>query len=55
MKDRKRMKKTREKRVESLRKQIDKHEDKILEEGGRLDTTKDYWKKETGVLFWSHL
>ena len=40
------MKKIREKRIESLNKQIDKHQDKIEIEKGRLDTTKDYWRKE---------
>ena len=40
------MKKIRGKRITSVGKQIDKHEDKIEKEKGRLDTTKDYWKKE---------
>ena len=51
MKDKKRMKKVRKKRVKSLRKQIEKHEDKIKHEKGRLDTTKDYWKKEIDEKF----
>lgn len=51
MKDKKRMKKLREKRMKSLRKQIDKHEEKIQKEKGRLDTTKDYWKKEIDEKF----
>ena len=51
MKDRKRMKKTREKRIKSLKKQVDKHEEKIEKEKGRLDTTKDYWKKEIDEKF----
>ena len=45
-KDTKHMKKVREKRIESLNRQIDKHEEKIEIEKGRLDTTKDYWRKE---------
>lgn len=51
MKDRKRMKKIREKRIKSFQKQIDKHEEKIQKEKGRLDTTKDYWKKEIDEKF----
>ena len=51
MRDRKRMKKTREKRIKSLKKQVDKHEEKIEKERGRLDTTKDYWKKEIDEKF----
>jgi len=45
------MKKTREKRIKSLKKQVDKHEEKIEKEKGRLDTTKDYWKKEIDEKF----
>ena len=51
MEDKKRMKKLREKRIKSLKKQIDKHEGKIQKEKGRLDTTKDYWKKEIDEKF----
>jgi len=51
MKDRKHMKKMREKRIKSVQKQINKHEEKILNEKGRLDTTKDYWKKEIDEKF----
>ena len=51
MKDRKHMKKIREKRMKSIQKQIDKHEEKILNEKGRLDTTKNYWKKEIDEKF----
>ena len=51
MKDRKHMKKIREKRIKALQKQIDKHEDKIQKEKGRLDTTKDYWRKEIDEKF----
>ena len=51
MKDRKRMKKIREKRVKSIKKQIDEHEEKIKTEKGRKDTTKDYWKKEINEKF----
>lgn len=50
-KDRKHMKKIREKRVKSVGKQIDKHEDKIKHEKGRKDTTQDYWKKEIDEKF----
>ncbi|MFH1316475.1 MAG: hypothetical protein ABII01_03090 [Candidatus Woesearchaeota archaeon] len=45
------MKKLRQKRIKSLRKQVDEHEDKIKYEKGRLDTTKDYWKKEIDEKF----
>ena len=51
MKDRKRMKKIRLKRIKSVQKQIAHHEDKIKNESGRLDTTKDYWKKEIDEKF----
>ena len=51
MKDRKRMKKIRTKRIESLEKQIEKHEEKIENLKGRLDTTKDYWRKEIDESF----
>ena len=51
MVDRKHMKKIREKRIKSLKKQVDKHEDKIKHEKGRLDTTKDYWRKEIDEKF----
>ena len=51
MKDRKRMKKIRKKRIKSVQKQVEKHEDKIQNEKGRLDTTKDYWKKEIDEKF----
>jgi hypothetical protein len=49
--DRKRMRKTREKRIKAVGKQIEKHEDKIKNEKGRLDTTKDYWRKEIDAKF----
>ena len=45
------MKKIRKKRIKSIREQIDKHEDKIENEKGRLDTTKDYWRKEIDEKF----
>jgi len=45
-KDRKHMRKIRKKRIPSVQKQIESHEEKIQEEKGRKDTTKDYWKKE---------
>jgi len=51
MKDRKHMKKIREKRIKSIKEQIDKHQEKIQKEKGRLDTTKDYWKKEIDEKF----
>ncbi len=51
MKDRKRMKKIRKKRIKSVQKQIKGHEEKIQKERGRLDTTKDYWKKEIDEKF----
>ena len=50
-KDRKHMKKLREKRVISAQKQINKHEKLIEGEEGKLDTTKDYWKKEIDEKF----
>ena len=46
MKDRKRMRKMRKKRIKSIQKQVNEHEEKIRKERGRLDTTKDYWRKE---------
>jgi len=51
MKDRKRMKKVRKKRITAVEKQIDRHEDMIKHEKGRKDTTKDYWKKEIDEKF----
>lgn len=51
MKDRKHMKKVRRKRIKSVQKQIDKHEEKIQNKEGRLDTTKDYWQKEIDEKF----
>lgn len=50
-KDRKHMKKLRKKRIKSVGKQIDEHEQKIEQEKGRKDTTKDYWKKEINEKF----
>ena len=55
MEDRKRMKKVREKRIKSVKKQIGKHEEKIKNEKGRLDTTKEYWKKEIEAKFLKQL
>ena len=46
MTDRKRMKKLRKKRIESVKEQIEKHQDKINIENGRKDTTKAYWQKK---------
>jgi hypothetical protein len=51
MKDRKHMRKIRKKRIKSIQKQIEKHEEKIENEDGRLDTTKDYWRKEIDEKF----
>ena len=45
------MRKVRVKRISGLRRQVDKHENKIETEKGRLDTTKDYWKKEIDEKF----
>ena len=45
------MKKVRVKRIESIEKQIEKHEEKIELEKGRKDTTKDYWQKEIDKKF----
>lgn len=51
MEDRKRMKNVRKKRIKAVQKQIDKHEDLIEHEKGRLDTTKNYWRKEINDKF----
>ncbi len=51
MSDRKRMKKLRKKRIVSIEKQIEEHKDKIINEPGRLSTTKDYWQKEIDEKF----
>ena len=51
MADRKRMKKLRKKRITSVQRQIGKHQSKLENEPGRLDTTKDYWKKEINEKF----
>ena len=51
MEDRKHMKKVRGKRIKSIQKQIEKHEEKIEDENGRKDTTKDYWRKEIDEKF----
>ena len=45
------MKKIREKRIKVLKKQVEKHEEKIKKEEGRKDTTKDYWRKEIDEKF----
>ena len=50
-KDRKHMKKVREKRIEGIQEQVEKHEEKIKTEKGRKDTTKDYWRKEIDEKF----
>jgi hypothetical protein len=49
--DRKRMKKFREKRIKSVEAQIEEHKEKIANEKGRKDTTKDYWQKEIDEKF----
>ena len=54
-KDRKRMKKIREKRIEYIEAQIEKHEEKIQNEKGRKDTTKNYWRKEIDEKFLKQL
>ena len=45
------MKKIRKKRIKSIARQIEKHEEKIENKEGRLDTTKDYWQKEIDEKF----
>ncbi|MEK6833784.1 MAG: hypothetical protein AABY32_07110 [Nanoarchaeota archaeon] len=50
-KDRKHMKKIRKKRIGSVEKQIEEHEDKIEHAEVRKDTTRDYWKKEINEKF----
>ncbi len=55
MVDRKRMKKLRQKRIKSVKKQIEKHEEKIRTEKGRKDTTKEYWRKEIDAKFLKQL
>ena len=45
------MKKVREKRKESVQEQIEIHKDKIKHEKGRIDTSKDYWRKEIDEKF----
>ena len=55
MSDRKRMKKLREKRIGAIKEQIAEHENKIKTEKGRLDTTKDYWRKEIDEKFMKQL
>lgn len=51
MNDRKHMRKLREKRIKSIQNQIEKHEEKIANEKGSKDTTKDYWQKEIDEKF----
>jgi len=51
MSDRKRMRKIREKRIESIDKQIFSHEEKIKTEKPPKDTTIDYWKNEIEKKF----
>ncbi len=51
MSDRKRMRKARKKRIVGVSKQVIKHKSKIKNEKGRLNTTKDYWRKEIDESF----
>ena len=51
MSDRKRMRKTRKKRIKAIKGQIEEHKKKIKTERGRKDTTKEYWKKEIDEKF----
>ena len=51
MGDRKRMRKVRKKRIKAVEEQVEEHEDKIKNEKGRKDTTKDYWQKEIDEKF----
>jgi hypothetical protein len=51
MGDRKHMKKIRKKRIVSIEKQVESHENKIENEPGRKDTTKAYWQKEIDEKF----
>ena len=51
MSDRKRMRKIREKRIESIDRQISSHEEKIKTEKPKKDTTIDYWKNEIEKKF----
>ena len=45
------MRKIREKRIESIDKQISSHEKKIKTEKPKKDTTIDYWKNEIEKKF----
>src|SRR3989344_4353016 len=49
------IKKLREKRIESVKQQMEKHEEKIEKEKPRKDTTKDYWRKEIDEKFLKQL
>lgn len=55
MTDGKRMKKVRKKRIDSVEKQIVRHEEKITNEEPVKDTTKDYWQKEIDERFLKQL
>lgn len=46
MSDRKKMKKLHEKKIASLKKQIEVHRSKLKNINGRYDTTHDYWEAE---------
>lgn len=49
------MKAVRKKRIDSVKKQIAEHENKIASEPGEKDTTKDYWRKEIDEKFLKQL
>ena len=51
MTDKKRMKKLRQKRIESVKGQIEEHKEKIDTEKPKKDTTKSYWQKEIDEKF----
>ena len=51
MADRKRMRKLRQKRIESVKMQIEEHRQKIDTEKPKKDTTKGYWQKEIDEKF----
>lgn len=45
------MRKIRKKRIKSVEEQEKRYQDKIVNEKGRKDTTKDYWRKEIDRSF----
>jgi len=46
----KRQRKQIKKRIEGIRKEIEKHKEKIRSFSVSKDTTKDYWEKEIGRM-----